>query len=136
MKKILPTGTANTKKKRKTLKKPCACAEKENNLQTFPLNDICGIIDTCSKSGVSEFSYGELHISFGGSKPEPTIDSYDKEFEEVPTEIGDDEISPASKEILEEYHETQQIIEDHAAFEDAQIDRLMNGNPNGQEADY
>ena len=133
---ISTPSTKTSRKKKKTVKNSCKCTEEENILHNFDATAICDIIDQCSKSGVSEFSFDKLHIHFNGSPLELAKPLSDKETFIEPTEIGDTEISPVEKEITQDFEDAQQIIDDPDAFEERIIDGFINGNNLNEEADY
>ena len=133
---ISTTSTASAKKKKQTAKTICKCSDSGNTLHNFDAAAICGIIDTCSKAGVKELTFGELHVSFQGSKSEPTKPSDEAEVFNQPNEIGDHNVSPLEKEILQDFEDTQEVIDDPDAFEDRIIDGFLNGNDLNEEANH
>lgn len=128
----------NTNEPKKVLKKTTRRSEKEFDLHSFSTEDICRIIDACDKSRISEFSFKDLCMSFHASKSEVSDQTYNSaeiEFPVTPDDIGN-QISPASKEIIDGFYETQQIIDDPSEFEQGVIDSMINGNqPYNEEAD-
>jgi len=85
--------------------------------------EICRILKQCRGSGVSTFSFSGLAISFfdkqdKGLVAKKTVDSDDKQmsFVENPQVI-----EQTNKELLEEAHFTQLMIDDPLAFEKMQM---------------
>lgn len=95
--------------------------------------EICRIIRECARSGVKDFSLGPLQLSFGpegklglqkrvssksslASPPETPQTSL---LEAEPKEV---QASSPERELIEQFRDTQQLLEDPVGFEDQLID--------------
>lgn len=91
-----------------------------NNLKS---TDICNIIKTCAKSGVTNFEFGSIKIGFGEVAQEVT---FVKEGDIIPLDITSED-----KEFMSELQETQTMMDDPEQWEQNMVDSFMD-NQNGE----
>lgn len=85
------------------------------------IGQLCRMIEVCAKLGARTLTYGDLRVEFG---PETgTLANF--HHTEVPEEGNTDqslvrptEFSLADKDLLEDMHQSQLLIDDPGAFED------------------
>lgn len=99
-----------------------------------PKMDICAILDSCSKTGVTRLKWGDLEVSF--AVPGQPVMAYD-----LPKMASDGFAPPASgqelavadalgtvnKDLLDDMRRSQLMIDDPASFEQEVIDTHLRG---------
>ena len=96
-----------------------------SNLKEVPFNakDLCAIIEMSAKSSVSRLEIGDLKIFFESEGPKDSVSIGHLQEEQIPPSeiiLTDDQ-----KFELEKAHHEQLATLDPAAYEQQEIDRLM-----------
>ena len=94
----------------------------------FSSKDLCRIIETCHKNGVSKLNFGDVSIDFSNSPDFP------QDGPQVLQDFGDntdfvteatDEAGVVDEGLLEEARVSQLMIDDPISFEQEMIDTLI-----------
>lgn len=100
-------------------------AKYSKNQKIYSANELCNIIKTCSKNGVSNLKISGIEIDFS-TKETPKLDSWVKPTTTYKTNkklLSNDPLAPLDLtdndlEELEELERAQQAIDDPVGFED------------------
>lgn len=113
-------------------------SEKVPLAQTSYVKSVCAIIEKSSQCGVTYLKVGDLEIRFEGQPRQAR--SQPEEFSEFVASNDQGETAEASgpppsvpKDVLEQFAEEQQLLDDPLAFETTMIDRLTGQAGNDEE---